>query len=45
MIHPRCHFQHVYWRVKLFIEQIFDTDIIDAEAIDTIFQFRAERFF
>jgi hypothetical protein len=45
MIHPKCHFQHVYWRVTLFMEQIFDTDIIDAKVIDMLFQFRAERVF
>jgi hypothetical protein len=41
MINSKCHFQHVYWRVTLFIEQSLDTDIIDAKAIDTLFQFKA----
>jgi len=45
MINPKCYFQHVYWRVTLFIEQILDTDIIDATAIDILFQFKTGRVF
>jgi hypothetical protein len=45
MINPKCHFQHVYWRVTLFIEKILDTDIVDAKAIDTLFQFKTGRAF
>jgi hypothetical protein len=45
MILPKCHFQHVYVSVTLFIDQIFDQDIIDSKAIDTLFQFKKWRVF
>jgi len=43
MILSKCHFQRVYY--SLLIEQILDTDIIDAKAIDTLFQFKTGRDF